>query len=196
MALLRTRLADRLSEEERAGFASAPQLISTKLNVELVNRNRLAYRTPKRPFHPPARYRELPDDEVAAVARIDAEHSGAAAASTVGSDKAGGLVNRLYLKNGARVMLKINMNVPIGLVNGAMGTVYDIVYDQDHRPPDVPFAVLVQFDHLVGSGLSCVDDADGVIPVAKHRTRYTTDRTDCSRAQIPLALAWAITTHK
>ena len=37
-----------------------------------------------------------------------------------------------------------------GLVNGAQGTVVGILYRDGKQPPDIPDAVLVQFDNYVG----------------------------------------------
>lgn len=46
-------------------------------------------------------------------------------------------------------MLTANLWVDVGLVNGAMGTVIDICY-HTREPPDLPIAVMVNFDHYSG----------------------------------------------
>lgn len=43
-------------------------------------------------------------------------------------NKTGGLQNELEIFNGARVMLRSNINIDQGLVNGAMGTIAGIVW--------------------------------------------------------------------
>ena len=62
----------------------------------------------------------------------------------------GGLVDKLYLAVGCRVMLRDNLWVRGGLVNGTLGTVHAIVYDTNTAPPSLPLYILVQFDNYQG----------------------------------------------
>lgn len=194
LQLLGSRQQEALSADEARNFACVPRLYSTKAAVELYNMQQLARASSK--HHPFEAFEDLPLDDRAAVAKIQARHTGVSRGTTVGSDRAGGLGAMLYIKVGARVMLKVNMIVALGLVNGALGTVVDIVYDRDRRPPDLPQCVLVQFDHLTGENISLVEDMDGVIPIRSVRMSYLVDRAECTRTQIPLAPAWAITVQK
>ena len=125
------------------------------------------------------------------VAVIKAVHSGAGAIKA-SADDAGGLEPVVCLAHGARVMLTTNLSVQVGLVNGAMGTVVAICYDDDgESPPRLPVAVTVRFDSFSGPTLS-----DGSVPITPlRRTWLSTDKT-CSRLQLPLKLAWAVTIHK
>ena len=125
------------------------------------------------------------------VAVIKAVHSGAGAIKA-SADDAGGLEPVVCLAHGARVMLTTNLWVQVGLVNGAMGTVVAICYDDaGESPPRLPVAVTVQFDSFSGPTLS-----DGSVPITPlRRTWLSTDKT-CSRLQLPLKLAWAVTIHK
>ena len=125
------------------------------------------------------------------VAVIKAVHSGAGAIKA-SADDAGGLEPVVCLAHGARVMLTTNLWVQVGLVNGAMGTVVAICYDNaGESPPRLPVAVTVRFDSFSGPTLS-----DGSVPITPlRRTWLSTDKT-CSRLQLPLKLAWAITIHK
>ena len=125
------------------------------------------------------------------VAVIKAVHSGAGAIKA-SADDAGGLEPVVCLAHGARVMLTTNLWVQVGLVNGAMGTVVAICYDDaGESPPRLPVAVTVRFDSFSGPTLS-----DGSVPITPlHRTWLSTDET-CSRLQLPLKLAWAVTIHK
>ncbi len=88
-------------------------------------------------------------------------------------------------------MLSANLWVEVGLVNGALGTVVAICYDSDHSPPDLPIAVTVRFDSYSGPTLP-----DGTVPFCPLcRTWFSTTK-QCSRLQLPLKLAWAVTIHK
>ena len=125
------------------------------------------------------------------VAVIKAVHSGAGAIKA-SADDAGGLEPVVCLAHGARVMLTTNLWVQVGLVNGAMGTVVAICYDDaGESPPRLPVAVTVRFDSFSGPTLS-----DGSVPITPlRRTWLSTDKT-CSRLQLPLKLAWTVTIHK
>ena len=125
------------------------------------------------------------------VAVIKAVHSGAGT-TKASADDAGGLEPVVCLAHGARVMLTTNLWVQVGLVNGAMGTVVAICYDDaGESPPRLPVAVTVRFDSFSGPTLS-----DGSVPITPlRRTWLSTDKT-CSRLQLPLKLAWAVTIHK
>ena len=91
----------------------------------------------------------------------------------------------------ACVMLTANLWVDMGLVNGAMGTVVAICYQQNEAPPNLPIAVTVKFDAYRGPTLS-----DGTVPISPLRRSWFTPAGSCSRLQLPLKLAWAVTIHK
>ena len=77
-----------------------------------------------------------------------------------------------------------------GLVNGAMGTIEAICY-RNRGPPDLPIAVMVKFDHYNGPTLH-----DGTVPIIPIRHTWSNSGVQCSRLQLPLKLAWAVTIHK
>ncbi|XP_056093733.1 uncharacterized protein LOC130072579 [Rhinichthys klamathensis goyatoka] len=103
---------------------------------------------------------------------------------------------------GARVMLKKNINVSDGLVNGAFGTVVHISrsqkQDDDDYDDDFPSAIHVEFD----------DPNVGKIQRSNQRHRFSQNSTVIEvqedqvttngglRRQFPLRLAWACTVHK
>ena len=97
------------------------------------------------------------------------------------------LVDHLHCTD-AKVMLCANLWVDVGLVNGARGTLVAICYKNGHSPPDLPVAVMVQFDCYSGQTLS-----DGSCPL---RRTWFASNNQSSRLQVPLKLAWAVTIHK
>jgi len=123
------------------------------------------------------------------VATIKAVHSGTNA-SKASSEDASGLDPTVHLAHGARVMLTTNLWVEVGLVNGALGSVVCICY-KEGGPPALPIAVMVKFDKYTGPTLF-----DGTIPITPIRRTWSSSGTQCSRLQIPLKLAWAMTIHK
>ena len=50
----------------------------------------------------------------------------------------------LYLAKEARVMCTWNGWKKAGVVNGAQGTAYDIIYGEGQGPPTMPIAILVR----------------------------------------------------
>ena len=123
------------------------------------------------------------------IAVIKAIHAGNGAAKA-SSEDAGGLDPILYLSHTAHVMLIVNLWVEAGLVNEAMGTVISICY-QTGRPPNLPLAVMVHFDNYTGPTLQ-----DNTVPIIPIRRTWINSGFHCSRLQIPLRLAWAVTIHK
>ena len=79
------------------------------------------------------------------IAYISARHSNNKAAS-LPADDMGGLSPKLFLCKGARVMLTRNLWTEVGLCNGAMGSIFDIIYSDRANPPSLPTTVIVQFD--------------------------------------------------
>ena len=123
------------------------------------------------------------------IAEIKAVHTGANA-SSASPDDAGGLDPVVKLSKSARVMLTSNLWVEMGLVNGAMGTIEAICYLRD-KPPALPVAVMIQFDHYSGPTMY-----NGTVPITPIRRSWFSSGGQCSRLQLPLKLAWAVTIHK
>ena len=71
-----------------------------------------------------------------------------------------------------------------------MGTVEAICYLRD-IPPHLPVAVMVRFDHYTGPTMH-----DGTVPITPMRRNWSSSGGQCSRLQLPLKLAWAVTIHK
>ena len=123
------------------------------------------------------------------IATIKAVHTGPNAGK-VSADDAGGLEAVVCLAKSARVMLTSNLWVDVGLVNGAMGTVQAICY-RTGGPPDLPIAVMIHFDSYSGPTFP-----DGTVPITPLRRCWSSSGGQCSRLQLPLKLAWAVTIHK
>lgn len=124
------------------------------------------------------------------IALIEAQHNNATARQ--GSDAmAGGLSRRLLLSVGSRVILRKNICVEKGLVNGATGFVFDIVYRDGQGPPSLPFMILIQFDKYPGPYL-----VNQLFPLQPAVTTWKEHSVDCQRRQFPINLAYALTIHK
>ena len=123
------------------------------------------------------------------VAEIKAVHTGPGA-HKASSDEAGGLQAVVHIAHFCRVMLTSNIWIEVGLVNGAMGTIHSICY-QNGGPPDLPLAVMIKFDSYFGPTFH-----DGTVPIVPIRRNWIDHGVPCSRLQLPLKLAWAVTIHK
>ena len=123
------------------------------------------------------------------VAEIKATHSGPRA-NTATSDDAGRLDPVVHIADGARVMLTSNLWVDADLVNGAMVTVQVICY-QSGGLPDLPIAVMGSFDSYSSPTMH-----DGFVPIVPIRHSWMSGGATCSRLQLPLKLAWAVTIHR
>ena len=126
------------------------------------------------------------------IACIEARHSSKAAKNS-SSDDMSGLEPTVYLSKNARVMLTMNLWPSVGLCSGATGTVIDIIYQRDHRPPCLPIAVVVKFDGY--RGISFSDQEPSLVPISPVTVRATSN-TLSERQQLPLRLSWAFTIHK
>ncbi|CAG8808303.1 20251_t:CDS:2, partial [Cetraspora pellucida] len=80
------------------------------------------------------------------IARIYTIHTGGNEASKADSDMAKGLESQILLAMGTYVMLRANLYVEAWLVNKAIGTIYDILFEENQGPPALPIAVFVKFD--------------------------------------------------
>ena len=87
-------------------------------------------------------------------AHINARYS-SALAKKIPSDDVSGLEPVVFLAKGTRVMLTINLWSSVGLCNGATGTVVDIIYQNNHQQPDLPIAIIVEFENYRGPAFNC-----------------------------------------
>ena len=168
-----TRRLSALSLEEQLLFENAVCIFSTKEDARRYN-----------------------DDQMIAlnqpIARIEALHTGNGAKEAKSDDMCG-LQPVLELCIGAKVMLRMNLWVSKGLVNGTMGTIVAILYRGSNRPPALPEGVVVTVPMYEGPGYNGV----------KHHILVTPDEFQAmrmgqmiTRSQLPMCLAWGITIHK
>ena len=128
------------------------------------------------------------------IARVNGIHSTCAAASA-NADDAGGLHAVIFIAVGAPVMLTANLWQEVGLCNGAAaGIVYKILYQEGQGPPNLPIAVLVDFDQY--SGPPFIVDRPKCIPIPPTTFEWDSGVQRLSRQQLPLQLRYAITIHK
>ncbi|CAB3979153.1 Hypothetical predicted protein [Paramuricea clavata] len=83
------------------------------------------------------------------IACINAFHS-SELAKKASADEMSGLQPTVFLTKVAQVMLTMNLWTDVGFYNGATGTVLEFIFANNHQPPDLPVAVIVQFDDYTG----------------------------------------------
>ena len=81
------------------------------------------------------------------------------------------------------------------MVNGSVGTVQEIVFKENQSPPSLPTVVLVEFDNYSGPAIMTLE-GKRVVPISPIRHSWEGQKGICSRLQVPICLAWAITVHK
>lgn len=110
-------------------------------------------------------------------------------AESASSKEAENLECVLYLAINCRVMLRKNLWIERGLVNGAIRTVRDIVFDPN-GDPTIPLFVMVNFDNYSGPTIS------GNVPIVPIESRWIKGSIDCRRIQLPLIVCYGTTIHK
>ncbi len=97
-----------------------------------------------------------------------------------------GLEPVVFLAKGARVMLTMNLWSRIGLCNGATGTVVDIIYQNNHQPPDLPIAVIVGFENYRGPVFT--ENQPLCVPICPITVTSQTEIGFHERQQLPLTI--------
>jgi ATP-dependent exoDNAse (exonuclease V) alpha subunit len=102
------------------------------------------------------------------------------------------------------VFITKNLSVKMGLVNGTIGIVHDIIVNSS----GVPVVVLVKVrraqegrDGYSGpsflQGVEGVNDlTEAIVPVGMQKASLKQDEQTHERQQFPLMLAWTVTVHK
>ena len=127
---------------------------------------------------------------------LKASHEGSGA-DKVSTEDGGNLHKHIAVALGARVMLTENVWTERGLVNGSLGTVFDVAWRQGVNPSTTPpFAVLIEFDCYNGLSVACGARGKPVVPILQSNRDFIIGSTSCRRIQFPLTIAYAITIHK
>ena len=171
------RTKDNLSPAEWESFHDALRLYATNREVDSYNLQHLE--SLNRP-----------------VMNVKAVNTGPAAKQAF-QEEAGNLENELLLSVGAKVMLLWNLCINEGLANGTRATVHSIIWHDDVQDAfnTLPAMVLVKIDGYAGRA-SVPINGEHLIPILPRTQQWDHNGSVCSRRQIPLALAFAITIHK
>ena len=124
---------------------------------------------------------------------INARHS-SSLAKNASPDDMSGLEPVVFLAKTAKVMLTMNLWSHVGLYNGATGTLRHIIYDNNHCPPNLPVAVIIEFDNYRGPAF--IDSHPSCVPICPVTVSLQSGNSLHERQQLPLRLALALTIHK
>ena len=127
------------------------------------------------------------------IAHINACHS-SEMAKKIPSDDMSGLEPIVFLAKDARVMLTMNLWSTVGLCNGATGKVVDIIFQNNHQPPDLAIAVIIEFENYTGPVFDV--NKPFCVPVCAITVTSQSETGFHEHQQLPLRLAWALTIHK
>ena len=167
--ILMTRSIQTFSQNERHFFNDAIRLFATNKNVKEFNHQKL------KEFRQPVAY-------------IPAIHN-CSKAKSASAELSGGLEPFIILSIGSKVMLRSNLWVEKGLVNGALGYVEDIIYEENHGPPDqMPRVIMVHFENYFHSTY----ENSGCVPIPPVTKFWKSGNINCSRKQFSLQLALSL----
>ncbi|KAF6527894.1 hypothetical protein HZS61_008196 [Fusarium oxysporum f. sp. conglutinans] len=175
--LLSSRVQAKLDDREVARFVNALRVYATKDRVNEYNHYHL--------------------DRLSRPAiQVTAKNVGSGAAAAP-DDKAGNLAKQIPICLGARLMLTSNLWQPVGLCNGARGTVYDIGWAPGAEPiQDPPCVIMMEFDKYNGPVFLTTPDGKKIVPILPVERDFLIGATLCTRTQFPLIVCYAITVHK
>ncbi|KAK3929764.1 ATP-dependent DNA helicase [Frankliniella fusca] len=179
--MLETRFTTNVHPAERKLFDDAPHFYPTNREKDEFNYGKLKNNVDQKTMA------RIP------VAKITAKISGnSKAISLTESDS---MESVLYLSKGSRIMLRSNLWVEKGLVNGSVGEVLDIIYHPDATPQDDPPSVIIcTFTSYKGPYL---DPEKKTIPIGPTQISQENGQGEkYTVSQFPLSLNYACTIYK
>jgi hypothetical protein len=131
------------------------------------------------------------------IALVEAEHS-SPMAKKFSPSQANNLETKAYFAIGAKVLLTSNIQQSIGLCNGAVGTIKDMIWYDGRQPPTVPDAIIVDFgDDYTGDRVFQGEGREKWVPITPMLAHFQAkDEGEHWRKMVPLRLSWAWTIHK
>ncbi|KAF5128357.1 hypothetical protein E5D57_009296 [Metarhizium anisopliae] len=152
----------KLDDQEVARFANALRVYTTKDRVNEYNHYHL-------------------DRLSRPVIQVKAKNVGLGAAAAP-DDKAGNLAKQIPMCIGTRLMLTSNLWQPVGLCNGARGTVYDIGWAPGADPvQDPPCVIMMEFDKYSGPVFLTTPDGRKIVPILLVDRDFLIGSTLCTR---------------
>jgi len=175
--LLCSRMHTNLPAEELENFVGAPRIFTTKAEVADYNYNELTTLG-------------MPCKKIKSInTGTDTEK-----ASSTDADN---LDTELIISIGAHMIHIANLWVEHGLMNGTMGIVIDIAWNESQDPRnDQPAVVMVKFDDYESPTYDSEHLPAGSAPIFPVTRTFQYLRGTCTRTQFPLRLAYALTVHK
>lgn len=178
---LSTRFSTNLTTADQESFKHAIRLFTTREEVKAYNLKKMS---------------NMKNEETNAfvpVVKIPGVHANKE--SVKGSDDdAEGLQSTLFLSEGSQIMLRSNLWVSKGLVNGTLGIVHHILYDEHQQPSrDAPSIIICEFPTYTGPGLI---PGTKLVPIKPIMKSWKGNNIVCTRTQFPIVLCYACTIHK
>jgi ATP-dependent exoDNAse (exonuclease V) alpha subunit len=127
------------------------------------------------------------------VKQLTAEHKGRNAVKAT-EKEADNLSVEIPICIRACIMLTTNLWTEIGLVNGLIGLIQDLLWNNGRRTDQLPSVILIQFDDYSGPDFPGCEP--GVIPVFLNTRQFEYKGIICSQTQFLLWLRYAITVYK